>query len=271
MTIFAVVPVHNRIELTLQFLDSLDAQQVQEVVEVIVVDDGSSDGTKGRLDERPNRHRVRVIQGNGKLWWGGCVWKAIRWLQPRVDDEDWVFLANNDTVLDPRYLTNLLDTARTHPGALVGGRSFELWPDGSHHPVSTGFMIDTKSLVVRSIDGAMTGVTSVDALAGRGLLIPAAALPHVHMHQKLMPQHFADLHLTSKMTARGFRLLADHRAESMQLDRASSAVEHGQQLSPSFRKSSPMYVPALATFWWLQTPATQRVALPWRVLRRIRE
>ena len=52
MTIYAIIPVHNRIELTLQFLDSLDAQQVNETVEIIIIDDGSTDGTTQTLQQR---------------------------------------------------------------------------------------------------------------------------------------------------------------------------------------------------------------------------
>ena len=270
MTILCVVPVHNRLGMTLQFLDSLDQQTVHEPISVLIVDDGSTDGTAQTLHARSGRFPVRIITGNGNWWWGGSVWQAIQHLKTTAKPGDWVFLANNDTVLDPDYLAHLCETASWNERSVVGGRSFEIWPDGTRHPVSSGFLIDNSALSIEAIDGNASDICEVDALAGRGILIPLTALANAIMHPHLMPQHFADLNLTSQMTARGFRLLIDHRAESLEIDRASSALELGQQLRPSLDKSSPMYIPALATFWWLQTPPHQRLALPMKAFQRMR-
>ena len=267
MTVFVVLPVHNRIEMTIQFLDSLESQSADEAIEVVVIDDGSSDGTSARLTQSQYPFPIHILHGNGQLWWGGSVWKASQWLRTRAQSSDWIFLANNDTILDHKCLGFSLETARTHPGALVGGRSFEIWPDGTHHPVSSGFTIDTRSLTVQAIDGELADVTSVDALAGRGLLIPAPALTRTRMHPRLMPQHFADVALTSTLRRTGYELFVDHRAESRQIDRAGSAVELGDSPRPSFNRKSSLYVPAVLTFWWQQHPPIKRPALLTKVLR----
>lgn len=270
MTIYAIVPVHNRIEMTLQFLDSLDEQTVLEPISVLIVDDGSTDGTSQTLRTRHGRFPVSILAGTGKWWWGGAVWHAIRATRTVAQPGDFLFLANNDTILSPDYITCLYGTVVTNDRTVAGGRSFEIWPDGTQHPVSSGFLIDHASLSVTAVDGSATGIQEVDALAGRGVLIPLAALTKASMQPSLMPQHFADLNLTSQMRSRGFRLLIDHRAESLQIDRASSALELGQRLRPSFNKSSPMYIPALTTFWWKETPPFQRLGLPVRALKRLR-
>ena len=270
MTIYCVVPVHNRIDMTIQFLDSLDRQTVKESISVLIVDDGSTDGTAQTLHARSGRFPVQIITGNGNWWWGGSVWQAIQHLKTGAQPGDWVFLANNDTILDPDYLAHLYETASPNEFTVVGGRSFEIWPDDTRHPVSSGFLIDRATLSVQAIDGHSSEIREVDALAGRGILIPFTALAGVTMQPGLMPQHFADLNLTSQMKARGFALLIDHRAESLQIDRASSALELGQQLWPSLNKSSPMYIPAITTFWWKQMSPGQRLALPLRAVHRMR-
>ena len=268
MTIFCVVPVHNRIEMTLKFLDSLDKQTVKEPISVLVVDDGSTDGTERVLRDRNGKHHIHILTGTGDWWWGGSVWRAINDLRTKTQPDDWVFLANNDTILDPNYIRYLHETANQNDQSLVGGRSFEIWPDGTQHPVSSGFLIDHSSLSVLAIDGDFVGIREVDALAGRGILVPVSALARVSMQPRLMPQHFADLDLTSQAKPHGFRLLVDHRAESLQIDRASSALELGHKLKPSLKKPSPMFIPALTTFWWKQTPSASRLALPFKVLKR---
>ncbi|RYE76738.1 MAG: glycosyltransferase family 2 protein, partial [Oxalobacteraceae bacterium] len=53
----AIIPTYNRRELLMRSLDSVDAQTCR-VDEIIVVDDGSSDGTEAALRER-NDERIR--------------------------------------------------------------------------------------------------------------------------------------------------------------------------------------------------------------------
>ena len=270
MTIFCIIPVHDRIDMTLQFLGSLDEQTVREPISTLIVDDGSTDGSAHTIGARKGRFPTEVLTGDGTWWWGGSVWRALQHLKGTVQPGDFVFLANNDTILDPDCLAHLLETATRHQRSVVGGRSFEIWPDGTRHPVSSGFLIDHELLSVLSVDGDVSDIREVDALAGRGILIPYEALVDVTMHPKFMPQHFADLHLTSRLKSQGFTLLIDHRAQSLEIDRASSALELGQPNKVSLNKASPMYLPALTTFWWLQTPPIQRVGLPLKAFRRLR-
>ena len=272
MTIYAIIPVHNRIGLTLQFLDSLDAQEIDEDVQVLIIDDGSTDGTTKKLQQRNGRFPITVLPGNGSLWWAGSVKEAIAFLLPKVQPQDFVYLANNDTILDSQHLAFLLQTASKHPRSLVGSVSQEIWPDESVHTVPGGFRIDSRNLFVTAVNEACGAENDqYDALAGRGLLIPASALSAIRLHPRLMPQHFADLAFTHGLRNTGYNLLVDPRAISMQLDRAGSAVEHSHEPRPSFDKRSALYVPALVAFWWLVSPPRHRHGLLVKIARRARQ
>ena len=258
MTIHVVVPVHNRIELTEQFLDSVDHQQTSQEVSVLLVDDGSADGTHDVVSKRVGRYATTVLTGTGSWWWAGSVRRALAYLSPKVKQQDFVYLGNNDTVLHSRHFEYLHDTASRYPKSLVGACSWEVWPDGSAHLVPGGFSIDINQLTVRVASGAVHVDQEFDALAGRGLLIPAEALPHVTFHERLMPQHFADITMTQGLRRKGFSLRVDPRATSRQIDRAGSAVEVNQTVLPSLDKKSALYLPALASFWWHVSPPAQR-------------
>ena len=189
-----------------------------------------------------------------------------------MQPQDFVYLANNDTILDSQHLAFLLQTASRYPRSLVGSCSQEIWPDESVHTVPGGFRIDVSNLSVTAINETCGAENDqYDALAGRGLLIPASALPSIRMHPRLMPQHFADLAFTHGLRNTGYNLLVDHRASSMQLDRAGSAVEHSHQPRPSFDKKSALYIPALMAFWWLVSPPRQRPGLVVKIARRSRQ
>jgi len=72
--------------------------------EIIVIDNGSSDGTAEYLSECSS---IRVIANRENL---GC---AVAWNQGvKASGARWVVILNNDTILSPNWLDGLLDFAR---------------------------------------------------------------------------------------------------------------------------------------------------------------
>src|SRR5450756_929351 len=97
----------NRKEKTLQCLESVFAQRMPDgvQVQVFLVDDGSKDGTSDAV--RLLFPQVRIQSGDGNLFWAGgmrLVWRAV--LQSGGFDYFW--LVNDDTVMHPDALENLL-------------------------------------------------------------------------------------------------------------------------------------------------------------------
>ena len=96
-------------------------------VEVIIVDDASTDGTPGaawRNSRLPTRGSLACMRNEKNLGFLGSVNRAA----DKATGDILLFL-NNDTVLLPGWFTSLLQTFRDHPDAgVVGGRL--LFPDG---------------------------------------------------------------------------------------------------------------------------------------------
>ena len=68
---YIIIPVHNRREFTLRCLASLHDQGILAAMQVIVVDDGSTDGTHEAVNaEFP---QVILLPGDGNLFWTGAV------------------------------------------------------------------------------------------------------------------------------------------------------------------------------------------------------
>ena len=107
--IAVLITVHNRIEKTVRCLKQLKqaALRITIPVDIYLVDDASTDGTSERLEEEyPD---VRVIQGNGELFWNRgmrLAWKTAT----AVHDFEYYLWLNNDTYLK----TNALDTLLEH-------------------------------------------------------------------------------------------------------------------------------------------------------------
>jgi len=99
-----VIPVHGGLPLTVQCLDSLRACDPLPVM-VIVVDDGSPDGTAAHL--AAHYPDVHVVEGDGNLWWsGGINAGCAHALEAGAET---LILLNNDNVsVSPNLLTELV-------------------------------------------------------------------------------------------------------------------------------------------------------------------
>ena len=66
-----VIPVHNRINYTIDCINSLKQQDCVERIKIYVVDDGSTDNTTEIITKKfPD---VKIFNGDGTLFWGGAV------------------------------------------------------------------------------------------------------------------------------------------------------------------------------------------------------
>lgn len=116
MRIAVLMTCHNRRAKTVACLEalSLAAERVPNVaVEVFLTDDGSTDGTAGAVQRLPLP--VTVITGTGDLYWNGGMIRAWRAADASGRAFEGYLLLNDDTILDPAGLANLVDS-----GLLLG-------------------------------------------------------------------------------------------------------------------------------------------------------
>lgn len=204
LTVFAVVPVFNRLALTEACIDCLSAQ-TYPALRIIVVDGGSNDGTP----EQICRHypHVELLQGQKELWWGEAMQLGIEHcLDHSRCNDDMVLMMNNDTLIDPDYVATLVRVSQERHAA-VGGVIVD-----SSHPsciLDAGEFIDwnTYSFPVRTVREGETYVDGVDLLSGRGTLIPLSMVRQAgNVNGARFPHYIADCEFFARLKRKGFPL-----------------------------------------------------------------
>lgn len=211
---FIIIPVHNRLEFTRACLASLREQSFRDFT-IAVVDDGSTDGTSEALArEFPT---VRILTGDGTLWWTGAMNVGVGWALTRAKPQDVVLTLNNDTICPPGYLEQLLRAHAAAPHALIG--SLLVSATDRKTIVNGGVTIDWTTAKYRTAgrrDTVDVGVDvhprlrRVDVLSGCGTLIPATVFECIAPYDERRLRHYAaDYEFSRRALRAGFGLLVD--------------------------------------------------------------
>lgn len=116
-----IIPVYNKLIHTLACLDSIARQMPRVPIEVLVIDDGSTDATEHSLSKRTD---IRYLRNHENLGFVGSCNRAAE--QARGE---FLFFLNNDTVVLDGWLDALIQTFHDFPNAgLVGSKL--IYPDG---------------------------------------------------------------------------------------------------------------------------------------------
>jgi GT2 family glycosyltransferase len=105
--------------LTVRCIKSLTKQENFDDLRVIVVDDGSIDGTSKYINE--NFPKFKILKGDGNLFWGGAVNKGIKYALRTASAQDWILLVNNDVMLLPSTIKNLIKFSESKNRKVLAG------------------------------------------------------------------------------------------------------------------------------------------------------
>src|SRR5688500_20186270 len=95
--VHVLIPAHNNKPEVLAVLECLERQRSGEL-DVLLVDDGSTDGTCEQVGRR--FPRVRVLCGDGRLWWTGANVLGVADSMKRAQERDVSLLLNDDVAVE---------------------------------------------------------------------------------------------------------------------------------------------------------------------------
>ena len=200
--------VRNRRQMTVACIESVlrEGQEAEILVSVVVVDDGSCDGTAEAISALKSS-RVQVVECSGGLFWaaGMALGEKIALRQL----PDYVLWLNDDVILDPGFLEVLLKTSDEF-GAVVtvgatcdaetGATTYSGLRRARRHP-----------LTFRLVEPAATAL-EIDTFNGNVVLVPRKVLEAVGGIDGSFAHAYADIDFGLRLSRSGHRavLAAGH-------------------------------------------------------------
>jgi GT2 family glycosyltransferase len=195
----------NRKEKTLKSLRSLFHQdnKVARSIQVILVDDGSTDRTSDEVVEQ--FPAVQILMGDGSLYWNGGMRLAFG--EAMHGEFDYFLWLNDDTTLFPNALDVMLQTASElelegKPGIVVGSTCH---PDSGRRTYG-GFrrVRNWCSQHYVPVEPLSDAIQACDTMNGNCTLIPKSVAVKVGNLDGAFRHRFSDMDYSLRARARGF-------------------------------------------------------------------
>lgn len=203
--LYIVTAVHNRINITRRFIEQLNRQTYKEYT-LVIVDDGSTDGTSDMVSTL--MPMAVILEGNGNLWWGGALHKAYKYLSKGIiRDEDIVFICNDDIDFKEDFLQIGIDTILNNPYYLVASKGID---------VNTGRVVDkARGRDPVTADGIEVPFgTPTNCCATRALFMMGNVYKKIGgMHPILLPHYCSDYEYVIRAHRKGYSCISFEHLE----------------------------------------------------------
>lgn len=208
--VYIIIAVHNRIQETLECLSCITRQTYRDY-QIVIVDDGSTDGTAEQV--RQHFPQAVVLKGNSHLWWTGAMHQGVEYVLQRAQPDDYILSLNNDVTFAEDYLERLVAASKHYGGAIVGSLCRDYHDHTILHDVGITMKWKVYSYGQLAYDPAKEAVTDVATISGRGALIPTGVFRRIgNYNKKLFPHYGADYEFGFRAKRAGVPLVVSYRA-----------------------------------------------------------
>jgi O-antigen biosynthesis protein len=239
--ISVIIPVFNQLQFTQSSLASIQDNQADQSLEVIVVDDSSTDGTEETLPRIPGLVYLRNEENVGFV--ASCNRGAAK-----ARGNYLVFL-NNDTVVTAGWLSALRETFQFEPHAgLVGPKL--IYPDGRLQEAGGIIWRDGSGWNRGKFDDPRNPeynfLREVDYCSAACLMLPKSLFQRIGgFDSRYVPAYYEDTDLAFKVRAAGFKVLYQPLSEVFHFEGATG----GTDISTGTKKHQEINRKTFAAKW----------------------
>jgi GT2 family glycosyltransferase len=287
VSVFILIPVHNRRSITLNCLQTLERQGDLQRFQVVVIDDGSTDGTD--ITIRQLYPDVTLLKGDGQLWWTGAICKGMEYACD--SGADYIIWLNDDTLPSPGTLPLMVSTCMKAPRKIVAAQCYA----DSELTIPTYGGQKVGRFAPALIHTPPHQVLACDCMSGNLVCFPRSVVDTVGLPPRQhLPHILADIVYTHEARRAGYELevLGDATAicqfNPQDEGWASSPIPMGKRWQTILSYRSNLYPPSfwyyckyfyglLAPFIFFQAYLTlvsftiARLVVPLPVLRRVKK
>lgn len=219
--VYILLPVYNRRLITEHFIECLKAQTFKKYL-LLLIDDGSSDGTSEMVQQHIDR--VKIIRGKGNWWWAGSLQKGYEWISAnKVNADDIIVIMNDDTEFKPDFLEIGISILNAHPRTLLGAQCYSR---------SSGAILDqgVKADWCTMRFEQAKDVKEINCLSTMGLFMRAEDFLSLKgFYPRLLPHFTSDYEFTMRAHRRGYRLMTDLKLKLWLREDTTWNVEIGKK------------------------------------------
>ena len=241
MKIAILIPVFNNIRYTQVCLKNISEMlgkgDLKDYFEIIVIDDGSTDGTKEWIIK--NYNEVHLLEGDGNLWWSGGINMGAKYAIGSLKT-DYLLLWNNDIKINDDYFSMLVKVAAEYDDtALIGSKVYAnmekkiVWTMGGIFNPKSGYT-GMKAFMAEDTEEYQKPVEA-DWLTGMGTLVPSGVIREIGYWDEVnFPQYHGDTEFSYRAKLNGFKNIVDPRLIIWN-DIENTGLNHGGSFSKLLR------------------------------------
>ena len=207
-TVSIIIPACDNLYLTRQCLESVWRQTRDVDCEVILINNGSTDGTKAFLEEI--KGRVVALHVEQRVPFAKANDMAAHFAKG-----DYLVLLNNDTIAHPGWLTEMLKVARGQEGVgIVGSRL--VYPSGRVQHAGIAFREKWPThIYCQSTDAHapyLLRTREMQAVTGACMLIPRRLFGQFGGFDEAFKNGYEDIDLCLRVREAGYRVICCGRS-----------------------------------------------------------
>lgn len=167
MKVTVVLTCFNRKEKTFECIRGLVCGNPQITFDFVIVDDGSTDGTKELLEKSEYAEMLHVITTNGNLYYSGGMRVGMEHIIQRAQKPDYLLMVNDDVKFYESAIQNLTAQSRAGGSAVIVGTTCD---DSGVQSYGGVLYTDRKSVKYRAVKAGET--VECDTFNANCVLIP---------------------------------------------------------------------------------------------------
>lgn len=207
-TVYIITAVHNPGKSIDGFLQCC-VSQTYSPIKIVVVDDGSTDGTSDFIQS--HYPEIILLRGNGKLWWGKSMYMATEKVLKIGNDDDYILYINDDCMFSTDYIKGMID--KSNHSDVIGSFGISLENKSSIIDGPSVFNWEAARLLPKYKNRTLSAIPRgkkifSDTLTTRGTLYPLQAIQAVgNFDYKTFPHHTADIDMSLRVKEKDYNLV----------------------------------------------------------------